>query len=64
MQTTAVEQMRAFLRERYGIKDTKQLASRIKAAPKINIAIFTEVIPDDDSAGQTPGRVGSRTKVG
>lgn len=64
MQTTAVEEMRAFLRERYGIEDTKQLASRIKAAPRINIAIFTEVIPNDNSGSQTASGSLRRSKAG
>lgn len=64
MQTTAVQEMRAFLAERYGIKNNQQLLSRIKAAPRINKAIFTEVIHDDDTGSQSRRRVENRQAVG
>lgn len=64
METTAVQEMQAFLLERYGISTYRELLSRIEAAPRINLAIFNEVIQDDDSASANQCRTKHRQEVG
>lgn len=58
------EQMREFLKERYGITTSAELQERIRQAPRINLAIFQEAKADDDHAGKRAGRAPCRAAAG
>lgn len=64
MKPDPIAEMKAFLKERYGIENYDQLAARIRQAPRINLAIFSEVITDDHSGSPAAGRKPCRAKAG
>ena len=64
MKPDAVSEMKVFLKERYGIETYDQLVQRVRQAPRINLAIFNEVINDDHSASAAAGRTACGRKAG
>lgn len=64
MKPDAVTEMKAFLKERYGIETHDQLIQRIRQAPRINLAIFNEVMINDYSGSPAKGRKPCGAKAG
>ena len=50
-----IQAMREYLRERFGITTSQELAQRVREAPRIDLSIFTRYGPADNW-GQKEGQ--------
>lgn len=64
MKPDAIAEMKAFLRERYGIETYAQLAGRIRQADRINLAIFTQPIITGQTTGKEQQHESSENRLG